>query len=105
VALLAMLVGGTRISRYWLCFCVTWGVICVVPFWPHKDGSLLPLGTPYVNFGGTRGVGVLLAMHTLSAALIAAALHWLVKRNERSVKRCEHSNGQSTASETPKRTD
>lgn len=51
VGLVSIAIGQIRLSRFWLWFVMVFGITCVVPFWPHKDGSFLPFATPYVNFG------------------------------------------------------
>ena len=55
-ALIAMVLGRLRVSRFWLLFCIAFGVICLVPFWPGKYGTWQPFGTPYVysTFGGEK---------------------------------------------------
>lgn len=47
----AILAGAKKVSIYWARFAIVFGVIAVLPVWPSKSGSLLPLATPYVNFG------------------------------------------------------
>ena len=71
------LIGKRPVSRYWLWFCVAFGLICVIPFWPHKGNGLLPFGTPYVNFGFHSGDAIILAVHVSIALTVAAIIHWL----------------------------
>jgi len=69
-------VGGMRLSKYWLWFFVTFGVICLIPFWPHKSG-ILPLGTVYVNWGFWAECRIpCLAVHVVISLLLAAIVHW-----------------------------
>jgi hypothetical protein len=77
VAVVAVVAAWLRLSTFWLWFCIAFGVICAIPFWPHKDGSLLPLATPYVNFGFRAADAILLAVHVGVALAVAAAIHWL----------------------------
>ncbi len=77
VALLAAFAPRLKCSRFWLWFCVAFGIICLVPFWPGKDGSLLPLATPYLNYGFRAADTVLLAIHMGMALCLAALGHWL----------------------------
>ncbi len=77
VAMLAMSAGQYRLSRFWMWFFVAFGMICAIPWWPFKDGSLLPLGTPYVNGGFAWSKAALLGIHTSIAVLIAAVIHRL----------------------------
>lgn len=77
VAVFVAVAGRLRISKFWLWFFVAFGVICIIPFWPHKDGSLLPLATPYVNFGFHVADAVLLAIHIGIALAVSAAIHWV----------------------------
>lgn len=75
--LVAMMFGRIRLSKFWLWFVVAFGIICVIPFWPHKDGSLLPFATPYVNFGFQSGDALVLMIHVSAAVLLAGIIHWL----------------------------
>jgi hypothetical protein len=78
VALLAAAAGRLRLSKFWLWSCVAFGVICLIPFWPSKSGDLLPLATPYVNFGfRPTDVSSLLAIHVGVALAIAAIIQWV----------------------------
>ena len=75
-AVFAMIFGRVHLSRFWLWFVLAFGIICVIPFWPYKDGSLLPYGTPYVNFGFQTGDAIILAIHVSIALAVAAIFHW-----------------------------
>jgi hypothetical protein len=78
VALLAAAAGRRRLSKFWLWSCVAFGVVCMIPFWPSKSGKLLPLATPYVNFGfRPTDVSSLLAIHVGVALAIAATIQWV----------------------------
>jgi hypothetical protein len=71
----AVLAGGMRVSKYWLWFCVTFGAICLIPYWPHKSG-LLPLGTVYVNRGFWEEYRTAcLAVHIVLSLVLAAIIH------------------------------
>ena len=75
-AVFAMIVGRIHVSKYWLWFTIAFGVICVIPFWPHKNGLLLPFATPYVNFGFETADAIILALHVSIALAVAAKIHW-----------------------------
>ena len=61
---------------YWLWFCVTFGVICLIPYWPHKSG-LLPLATVYVNEGFWDEYCIpCLAIHLVVSLALAAVIRW-----------------------------
>jgi len=76
VAFVSVLVGGMRLSKYWLWFFVTFGVICLIPFWTHKSG-ILPLGAIYVNWGFWDEYRIpCLAVHGGISLLLAAMVHW-----------------------------
>jgi hypothetical protein len=84
----AMVFATTRISQFWLLFMIVFGVMSVIPFWPLKNGSLLPLGTPYVNFGYRSADSILLLVHVIIAMAIAAIIHWvlpLLRRHESAI--------------------
>lgn len=79
VAVVAVTAGRIRVSLYWFWLAVAFGVTGAIPFWPHKDGSLLPLATAYLNSGLPRepiGLLVLLAAHLVVACGLAALLQW-----------------------------
>lgn len=73
----AMIVGRSHVSKYWLWFMIAFAVICVIPFWPHKNGALLPFATPYVNFGFQTADALILAVHVSIALVVAAIIHWV----------------------------
>lgn len=75
-AAFAMIGGRHHVSKYWLWFTMAFGVISIIPFWPHKDGSLLPFATPYVNSGFQTANAIILALHVSIALAIAAMIHW-----------------------------
>jgi hypothetical protein len=77
IAVLTMIAGRVRLSQFWLWFVLAFGVICVVPFWPHKDGSLLPFATPYVNFGFHATDAIILSVHVSIALAVAAIIQWI----------------------------
>lgn len=72
----ALRIYKVRVSKFWLWFVIAFAVICVIPFWPHKDGSLLPFATPYVNFGLQISDLFLLAIHLSIALAVATMIHW-----------------------------
>ena len=79
-AVFTSIVGKMCVSRFALWFSLAFAAICVIPFWPHKDGSLLlPYGTPYVN-GYRPGNVIILAVHVSMAVAVAAISQWLLPR-------------------------
>ena len=78
--LLAMFWGRLHLSRYWMWFVIAFGTICLIPFWPSKSGTLLPLGTPYVNGSYCTDDVILLVIHTTLAAILAGIAHWGARR-------------------------
>lgn len=75
IAVVAVAAGRLRLPRFWLWFCLAFGVLCVIPFWPHKDGGLLPLATPYVNADFQSADAVSLTIHIAVALVIAASMN------------------------------
>ncbi len=73
-AILAIMGGKKKLSRVWMYFVIAFGVIAIVPVWPSKSGYLLPLATPYVNFGFQAQDLWLLTLHSLSAGVVAYTL-------------------------------
>ena len=76
MAVITVAAGRLRIPRFWLWFCLAFGVLCIIPFWPSKSG-LLPLATPYVNSGFRTADAILMAIHITAAVAIAASLNRL----------------------------
>ncbi|MHC4404094.1 MAG: hypothetical protein ACYTG0_30940 [Planctomycetota bacterium] len=74
-AAFTMFVGKIRVSTYWLWFSVAFGIICVIPFWPHNGRSLLPFGSPYVNSGFHVADAIILAIHVYIALGVASIIH------------------------------
>lgn len=70
----AMLFATTRISQFWPLFLIVFGVMSMIPFWQHKDGSWLPLGTPYVNFGYQSLDAIILFVHVIISSIVAAII-------------------------------
>lgn len=66
----AMVAGAKKIPVYWACFTVVFGIIAIIPIWPSRSGSLLPLATPYVNLGFHIQDLILLTLHVLTAGFI-----------------------------------
>ena len=82
--ILSVLAGGIRVSRYWVWFCAVFGIICFIPFWPHKSG-VLPLGTVYVNWQFWAQYRLLcLGVHTIVSLCLAAIGYWAYSRRRRS---------------------
>ncbi|QDT63803.1 hypothetical protein [Calycomorphotria hydatis] len=70
----AAVLSHRKVSRFWLWFVLAFGAICVLPCLPFKGGVLLPLGTPYVNYGFQRLDLVILIFHVLLSLGIASAI-------------------------------
>jgi hypothetical protein len=82
-AVFAMIGGKIRISKFWKYFIVVFGVIALIPAWPSKSGTLLPLGTPYVNWGFETSDLYLLAVHASIAFAIAFTIHWVTQSKKK----------------------
>jgi len=84
---LSMFLGRIHISRFWLWFVVAFGLTCLVPFWPHKGGLMLPFATPYVNFGFQREHVWMLSAQIVIALAIAAIVQrrWRRSQNGRAM--------------------
>ena len=74
-AIVAVFVGGIKISTLWLWFVLVFGITCILPIMPFKSGSLLPFGTPYINDGPVFEKAVMLLVHASLAYAIAWCIH------------------------------
>jgi hypothetical protein len=80
-AVVGVVLGKRKVSRYWLWLALIFGAICVIPVFPSKSGRL-PLGTPYINGPFSPEKMQLLAIHLGLAALIALPIHILCERRK-----------------------
>lgn len=95
MGVLVPIVAKIRISRFWLCYCIVFGLIAAIPVWPGKSsivGASFQMPHPFATIYISSGISLLkiifLSLHMLTAFVVSLVLWsiWPKGENQNNVK-------------------